>query len=238
MENLPKETLITIINDLNEKLKEKNELCKNFVDENAEIQGKEIIKLQKQLKASQSERDKYREKCREWSDRYKEQQSEFTDMIDIKNKYKSERDELIQRLEDDSSSVSSNEDKKVDNFNMNTQQRCNLINFIQKFCIWTKEPIPIDDGCGNSFTTIAPESSTKLHKNLRAWAIQQGIATKGKERGIPDKVSFVKFMTNEHNKRYPEQSFKPQEKWEYPYPYWGTHSSPRFNLRLKRTFTS
>ncbi len=245
MENLPKETLITIINDLNEKLnqrsvelKGKNELCKNFVDENAIEQGKEITKLQKQLKASQSECDKYKEKCRVWKERKEETHRDWENMRDLRDKYKAERDELIQRLEDDASSVSSNEDKKVDNFNMTTQQRCNVINFIQKFCIWTKEPIPIEDDCGNSFTTIAPESSTKLHKNLRAWAIQQGIATKGKERGIPDKVSFVKFMTNEHNKRYPEQSFKPQEKWEYPYPYWGTHSSPRFNLKLKRTFTS
>lgn len=238
MENLPKETLITIINDLNEKLKEKNELCKNFVDENALEQGKEITKLKKDLQASQSECDKYKQKCLELRRRYDQQQSDFIDMIDIKNKYQAERDELQKRLDDDTSSVSSNEDKKVDNFNMTTQQRCNVINFIQKFCIWTNEPIPIEGEDGNSYTTIAPESSTTLHKNLRAWAIQQGIATKGKERAIPDKVSFVKYMANEHIKRYPEQPFKPQEKWEYPYPYWGTHSSPRFNLKLKRTFTS
>ena len=237
MENLPKETLITIINDLNEKLnkagdvKEKTEPCENLED-----QKKEIKNLHKQLQASQSDRDKYKEKCRVWKERCDERQTEFMDMVDIKNKYKAERDELQKRLYDDNSSVSSDEDKKVDNFNMTTEQRCNVLNFIQKFCTWRKEPVPIEDPSGSSFTTIAPESSTLLHKNLRAWAMQQGILTKGKDRAIPDKSSFVKFMNAEQMKRYPQQSFKPQEKWEFPYPYWGTHSSPRYNLKLNKTF--
>ena len=243
MENLSKEVLITIIKDLNKQLNEKTELCKNFVAsesrENAIEQGKLIAKLQKDLQASQIDRDKYREKCREWKERCFSCQKDAQEMCNLKDKYKAERDELQKKLDDDTSSVSSDEIKpNVDQFNMTTQQRCNVINFIQKFCIWTNEPIPIEGEDGNSFTTIAPESSTTLHRNLRAWAIQQGIATKGKERAIPDKISFVKFMVNEQTRRYPEQTFKPQEKWEYPYPYWGTHSSPRFNIKLKRTFTS
>tara|TARA_R110000765_G_scaffold246108_1_gene348232 strand:- start:823 stop:1515 length:693 start_codon:yes stop_codon:yes gene_type:complete len=227
MENLSKETLITIINDLNEKLnkagdvKEKTEPCENLED-----QKKEIKNLHKQLQASKSDGDKYREKYREMIERYRELQKDFKDMNDI---YKSRRD-------DDNSSVSSDEDKKVDNFNMTTEQRCNVLNFIQKFCTWKQGPVPIEDPCGSSFTTIAPESSTTLHQNLRAWAIQQDILTKGKNRAIPDKSSFVKFMNAEQMKRYPQQSFKPQEKWEFPYPYWGTHSSPRYNLKLNKTF--
>lgn len=231
MENLSKEVLITIIKDLNKQLDEKNELCKNFVDENAIEQGKVITKLKDDLRVSKRNTEHYKTKYENMNERHK-RASEFCEHL------KAERDELLKRLDDDTSSVSSNEDKKVDQFNMTTQQRCNVINFLQKFCVWTNEPIPIEDEGGSSFTTIAPGSSTELHRNLRAWAIQQGIPTKGKERAIPDKVSFVKFMANEQTKRYPEQPYKPQEKWEYPYPYWGTHSSPRFNLKLKRTFIS
>jgi len=236
MENLPKETLITIINDLNKQLNEKTELCKNFVDENAIEQGKVITKLQKQL---DYERENKSQEANNLYRKYQGLKKNYENLKQIHDTVFAERNELLKRLDDDTSSVSSNEDKpKVDQFNMTTQQRCNVINFIQKFCMWTNEPIPIEEEGGSSFTTIAPGSSTELHRNLRAWAIQQGIATKGKERAIPDKVSFVKYMANEQTRRYPEQSYKPQEKWEYPYPYWGTHSSPRFNIKLKRTFTS
>jgi len=229
MENLSKETLITIINDLNEKLskasdvKEKTEPCENLED-----QKKEIKNLHKQLQASKSDGDKYREKYRDMRERYRELQKDIKDMNDL---YKGQ-------IDDDNSSVSSDEDKKVDNFNMTTEQRCNVLNFINKFCNWKQEPISIDGPTGSSFVTVAPESSTILHQNLRAWAIQQCIFTKGKHRAIPDKISFVKFMNAEQIKRYPQQAFKPEEKWEYPYPYWGTHSSPRYNLKLNKTFVS
>ena len=93
MENLSKEVLITIIKDLNKQLNEKTELCKNFVAsesrENAIEQGKLIAKLQKDLQATQSDRDKYREKCREWKERCFSCQKDAQEMCNLKDKYSS-----------------------------------------------------------------------------------------------------------------------------------------------------
>ncbi len=199
MENLSKETLITIVNDLNEKLNQR--------DSQLERADLRLVNDHEKL------------------------QSKYNHLKQINEKLENELNDMKQVSEREHS-------KEVDNFNMTTQQRCNVLNFIQKFCTWRKDPVPIEDPSGSSFTTIAPESSTLLHQNLRAWAMQQGILTKGKCRAIPDKNSFVRFMNAEQIRRYPEEKFKPQEKWEFPYPYWGTHSSPRYNLKLNKTFTS
>jgi len=204
MENLSKETLITIINDLNEKLNQR--------DSQLERADLRLVNDHEKLQSKYNNLEKINEKL----------ETELNDM-----KMLSQRQPILMEREPS---------KEVDNFNMTTEQRCNVLNFIQKFCTWKQEPVPIEDTGGSSFTTIAPESSTILHKNLRAWAIQQDILTKGKHRAIPDKSSFVKFMNAEQIRRYPQQSFKPQEKWEFPYPYWGTHSSPRYNLKLNKTF--
>jgi len=202
MENLSKETLITIVNDLNEKLNQR--------DGQLERADLRLVNDHEKL------------------------QSKYNHLEKINQKLENDMKMLSQKQPIPSQRQPSEE---VDNFNMTIEQKCNVINFIQKFCTWRQDPVPIEDPAGSSFTTIAPESSTILHKNLRAWAMQQGIITKGKHRAIADKNSFVKFMNAEQMRRYPEQSFKPEEKWEFPYPYWGTHSSPRYNLKLNKTFT-
>lgn len=206
MENLSKETLITIVNDLNEKLNQR--------DSQLERADLRLVNDHEKLQSKYNHLKQINEKL----------ENELNDMKQV-----SQRQPIVSERE---------HSKEVDNFNMTTQQRCNVLNFIQKFCTWRKDPVPIEDPSGSSFTTIAPESSTLLHQNLRAWAMQQGILTKGKCRAIPDKNSFVRFMNAEQIRRYPEEKFKPQEKWEFPYPYWGTHSSPRYNLKLNKTFTS
>ena len=221
MEYLPKETLIKIINDLECELKDQDKNDNSsLIKENEEL-NKNIEKLQiieEQYKGLEKD--------------YQEKSLKLTETIQINKKLEKENYKL---KKNSAGRAAERTDPDMEEDEMTTEQRCNMLNFIQKFCYWTAVPINIEAGIG--YVKVAPGSTIKLHENLRAWAIENGIPTKGKDRGIPDKPSFVKYMKAEQIERFSNQNFTPRERWEFPFPYWGTYTSPRINLRLNRTFT-
>jgi len=219
MEHLPKETLLMIIKDLTEKLEEKK---------NTDVISKHL-KSEDELKAglAVAERDKAsliieNEELGKEIDRLKSEQAQ------------SETSSLTQ---DEISSESSNDDADLDEFSMNSKERINTFHFIEKFCKWTEEPQRVLDKDDNIYRTVAIGSVQEIHKGLREWAKQSGIATKGKDRGIPVYDSFKKFIVNEHKKKYSNIPWRISETNKFPKFYNGSYSTPRVNLKVSGRVT-
>lgn len=222
MEHLPKETLLMIIKDLTEKLEEKK---------NTDVISK-LLKSEDELKAglAVAERDKAsliieNEELGKEIDRLKSEQAQ------------SETSSLTQ---DEISSESSNDDvacAELDEFSMNSKERINTFHFIEKFCKWTEEPQRVLDKDDNIYRTVAIGSVQEIHKGLREWAKQSGIATKGKDRGIPVYDSFKKFIVNEHKKKYSNIPWRISETNKFPKFYNGSYSTPRVNLKVSGRVT-
>lgn len=142
--------------------------------------------------------------------------------------------------QDEISSESSNDDVgcgELDEFSMNSKERINTFHFIEKFCKWTEEPQRVLDKDDNIYRTVAIGSVQEIHKGLREWAKQSGIATKGKDRGIPVYDSFKKFIVNEHKKKYSNIPWRISETNKFPKFYNGSYSTPRVNLKVSGRVT-
>jgi len=139
--------------------------------------------------------------------------------------------------QDEISSESSNDDADLDEFSMNSKERINTFHFIEKFCKWTEEPQRVLDKDDNIYRTVAIGSVQEIHKGLREWAKQSGIATKGKDRGIPVYDSFKKFIVNEHKKKYSNIPWRISETNKFPKFYNGSYSTPRVNLKVSGRVT-
>jgi len=143
--------------------------------------------------------------------------------------------------QDEISSESSNDSEAVvdvvDEFSMNSKERINTFHFIEKFCKWTEEPQRVLDKDDNIYRTVAIGSVQEIHKGLREWAKQSGIATKGKDRGIPVYDSFKKFIVNEHKKKYSNIPWRISETNKFPKFYNGSYSTPRVNLKVSGRVT-
>ena len=214
MEHLPKETLLMIIKNLTENLEKLNE---------------ELLKSEDELKAGLAcaERDKAsliieNEELGKEIDRLKSEQAE--------QQAQSETSSLTQ---DEISSESSTDSEAA----QDVVDEYSTFHFIDKFCKWTEEPQRVLDKDDNIYRTIAIGSVQEIHKGLREWAKQSGIATKGKDRGIPVYDSFKKFIVNEHKKKYSNIPWRISETNKFPKFYNGSYSTPRVNLKVSGRVT-
>jgi hypothetical protein len=224
MEHLPKETLLMIIKDLTEKLEEKKKSSKN-----TDVISK-LLKSEDELKAglAVAERDKAsliieNEELGKEIDRLKSEKAQSETSVDETSSESSTGSEAVADV--------------VDEFSMNSRERINTFHFIEKFCKWTEEPQRVLDKDDNIYRTVAIGSVQEIHKGLREWAKQSGIATKGKERGIPVYDSFKKFIVNEHKKKYSNIPWRISETNKFPKFYNGSYSTPRVNLKVSGRVT-
>ena len=196
-----------------------------------------LLKSEDELKAGLAcaERDKAsliieNEELGKEIDRLKSEQAE--------QQAQSETSSLTQdEISSESSTDSEAAQDVVDEYSMNSRERINTFHFINKFCKWTEEPQRVLDKDDNIYRTIAIGSVQEIHKGLREWAKQSGIATKGKDRGIPVYDSFKKFIVNEHKKKYSNIPWRISETNKFPKFYNGSYSTPRVNLKVSGRVT-
>ena len=213
MENLPKDTLMTIINDLNNQL---NKLKTNippvpvggdlghYLDEN------EHIKL---LNDTLLEKDRV--------------------IDELKSDLESSLDEIskLRFKNSDTSSESSDDSNK---WNMTNVQKKNMMRFLKEQCIWCDEDEhKLIDGRDGMMYKVAPSSIRDLHAHLRKWAQANEIKTKGENRGIPVEPDFKRYLVSKHKQRFSHIPWRCSESNQFPKFYNGSHSTPRISLKIR-----
>ena len=212
MENLSKETLLKIIDDLNQQFKQSYN-HENKITGQIEELKEEITKLQDENNDIQSQ---YDERC---------SGLEISNES-LKNKNESLKNKLSEILSDDSSSECS----MKSSCNMTKKQKANMIKFLKEKCIWTSETLIINDI--NGIYEVAISSARDIHRHLREWAIEKNIKTKGKCRGIPIYDEFRRYIVYRQKRKYSNLKWRCSEINQYPKFYNGSNSTPRINLKF------
>ena len=124
MENLPKETLLTIINDLNNELNKLKTQISNQDDQN------EHIKL---LNDTLLEKDRV-------IDELKEEKIEEHGVWELQEAEIKRLEELLKLKNNDTSSVSSDETlSNMEKWGMTDKEKKNMIKFLKERCLWTAD---------------------------------------------------------------------------------------------------
>ena len=150
MENLPKETLLTIINDLNNELNKLKTQISNQDDQN------EHIKL---LNDTLLEKDRV-------IDELKEEKIEEHGVWELQEAEIKRLEELLKLKNNDTSSVSSDETlSNMEKWGMTDKEKKNMIKFLKERCLWTEEPTEIIWE-GKTYH-VAGSSTRELHADFR-----------------------------------------------------------------------
>lgn len=251
MEHLPKETLLTIINDLNNQISEKNnQTIKDLRNQLSESQKyienlktinenlrKPDCELQKQIQELTEELEETR-----GSDSYLYGQiNQKEDQIKNLNNIITDKDvkifelaaEISKLQNTDTNSVSS-DDTNTNKWNMTNIQKKNMMRFLKEQCVWCDETEhKVIDWRDGRIYEVAPSSVRDLHAHLRKWAQSHNIKTKGENRGIPVEPDFQRYLVSKHKQRFSHIPWRCSESNQFPKFYNGSHSTPRISLKIK-----
>jgi hypothetical protein len=224
MENLPRETLLTIINDLNDQL---NKLKTNIPDQNEHIKLLNDTLLEKDHVIGVLKSD------------LKSSLDELTEKDCVINELKSELEMSFDEISKfrfkntDTSSVSSDETRSnMEKWGMTDREKKNMIKFLKERCLWTEEPTEINYE-GKTYH-VAGSSTRELHADFRKWAQARGIPTKGQFRAIPCEPEFKKYVVAKHKMRYSHQPWRCSDTNQFPKFYNGSTTTPRINLKINK----
>jgi hypothetical protein len=209
MENLSKEILLTIINDLNDKL---NEL------------KIENIKLEEKVDSVQQLNCELVDKNRSLHD----------EILTIKSEQDSDSNDESVETETEGSFQQNKSDK--DKWGFTPEQKKNMVIFLSNFCEWTchSKMIHWREDC--STYRVAHSSTAEIYKAMNHWAKGQNIPTSGKEKGIPSEYGLKKYLVHHHKKQFPDQPWRVSETNQFPKFYNGSVNTPRINLKLKYVY--
>jgi len=209
MENLSKEILLTIINDLNDKL---NEL------------KIENIKLEEKVDSVQQLNCELVDKNRSLHD----------EILTIKSEQDSDSTDESVETETEGSFQQNKSDK--DKWGMLPEQKKNMVIFLSNFCEWTCHSKMIHWREDRSTYRVAHSSTAEIYKAMNHWAKSQNIPTSGKEKGIPSEYALKKYLVHHHKKQFPEQPWRVSETNQFPKFHNGSVNTPRINLKLKYVY--
>jgi seryl-tRNA synthetase len=220
MENLPKETLLTIINDLNNQLNKLKTDISNQDDKNEHI---------KFLNAKLLEKDDIIDEVK---DELEQEKIESQGVWENQEAEIKRLNKIISKLQNtDTSSVSSDDTRSnMEKWNMTDKEKKNMIKFLKEKCRWTEEPTEII--WENKTYHVAGSSTRELHAEFRKWAQAHGITTKGQYRGIPCEPEFKKYVVAKHKAKYSNQPWRCSDTNQFPKFYNGSNTTPRINLKI------
>lgn len=236
MENLPKETLLTIISDLNNQLNKSKESNKKLKDENSRIvknaQSVPPSELEKKIYQLQNELESAKEEVTFNENFYQDEIKSLKDELTQKNIEIYELNEQLLKFKNtDTSSVSSDETlSNMEKWGMTDKEKKNMVKFLKERCLWTEEPTEIIYE-GKTYH-VAGSSTRELHAEFRKWAQARGIPTKGQYRAIPCEPEFKKYVVAKHKMRYSNQPWRCSDTNQFPKFYNGSHTTPRINLKV------
>ena len=226
MENLSKEILLTIINDLNDKL---NEL------------KIENIKLEEKVDSVQQLNCELVDKNRSLWDEIltikseQESQSESTQTEGSPRQTEGSLSSDTESTNTDKEQGTKTKSEK-DKWGFTPEQKKNMVIFLSKYCEWTCHSKIIHWREDRSTYRVAHSSTAEIYKAMNHWAKNQNIPTSGKEKGIPSDYALKKYLVHHHKKQFPDQPWRVSETNQFPKFHNGSVNTPRINLKLKYVY--
>jgi len=208
MENLSKEILLTIINDLNDKLNE-------LKIENIKLAEENMILINSTPTACVSQ----------------ESQSESTQTEGFTTQTEGSLSSAGESEEEEKEAKS-----EKDKWGMLPEQKKNMVRFLCNYCEWTCQSKMIHWREDRSTYRVAHSSTAEIYKAMNHWAKSQNIPTSGKEKGIPSEYALKKYLVHHHKKQFPEQPWRVSETNQFPKFHNGSVNTPRINLKLKYVY--
>jgi DNA-binding transcriptional MerR regulator len=249
MEHLPKETLLTIINDLNNQISEKNnQTIKDLKDQLYELKQsngklrkvndqlrKPDCELQKQIQELERELDTEGDTWGSMIDDREKEIKNLKDTIIEKDLKIFELAAEISKLQNTDSNSVSSDDTNTNKWNMTNVQKKNMMRFLKEQTMWCDEnEHKVIDCRDGRIYEVAPSSVRDLHAHFRKWAQSHNIKTKGENRGIPVEPDFQRYLVYKHKQRFPHIPWRCSEsKNQFPKFYNGSHSTPRISLKIR-----
>jgi len=206
MENLSKEILLTIINDLNDKLNA-------LKIENIKLAEENMILINSTPTACVSQ----------------ESQSESTQTEGFTSQTEGFTSQSETEIEEQVQEKNGDKDK----WGFTPEQKKNMVIFLSNFCEWTCHSKIIHWREDRSTYRVAHSSTAEIYKAMNHWAKNQNIPTSGKEKGIPSEYGLKKYLVHHHKKQFPDQPWRVSETNQFPKFHNGSVNTPRINLKLK-----
>ena len=230
--DLPHQSLIDIINDLQESIKNKNNkyesLCNKLKEKDRMIEENQfdISNLNHELESKERQRESL--------------EKQVKDLENVNHELKVRLDEYIYANDPpagaipdigqaDDHSVTSDEE-------LESMKMTNFTEFLQRCCIWSNVQITAKDQMNKKFYKIAPGSCDILYQAFKDWCVRNNIIkdrSKSK-KNIPSKKEFYNLLVENHRERYADDWCQNGE--QYPRSPNGSYKTPRVNLKLKPDF--
>ena len=229
--DLPHQSLIDIINDLQESIKNKNNkyelLCNKLKEKDRMIEENQfdISDLKSQLETKERQLESLEKQVKDLDNVNRELKDQLSEYIYAGDPPAGEVPDIGQA---DDHSI--NSDEEIESLKMT-----NFTEFLQRCCIWSNVQIKVRCQMTKQFYHVAPSSCREIYDAFKEWCLRNNIIPSlAQNKNIPSTKQFFSLLVDGHRERYPDDWCQNGEQW--PRSPNGSYKTPRVNLKLKPDF--